>query len=235
MFTRLIVGSVFEVVIIVFTLFQANNNASIAASGAPNLSVSNTISDIVLFMPGVTASLVAFLVFGTTKSWRQYRDLVVGGCGMKRRIIEKRVQRNEEAGRSQGLEFQRLDSLPRRASEEIRQKDAESRVRMFVKETEPQDFNESDSPTSSGPSTHARAQSVGRSVQFHRPMPAALKQPSPGVIEVSFSVEQEDEVIQYERQDQHALKRQDAVEPHRFVMERLPRHTQTDFLESASE
>src|SRR5207244_407610 len=107
----------------------------------PNFSTSNTISDIVLFIPGVTASLVAFLVFGTTKSWRQYRDLIVGGCGMRRRLIEKRVQRSEETSRSQGLEFQRLDSLPRRGSEEIRRKDAENRVRMFVKETGPPDLD----------------------------------------------------------------------------------------------
>jgi hypothetical protein len=63
------------------------------------------------------------------------------------------------------------------------------------------------------------------------------KQPSLGVIEVSFSVEQEGEVIQYERQEgnQHAHAQQTAAEPRRSVMERLPQHTETDFLESASE
>jgi hypothetical protein len=218
------------VAIIVFTLFQANNNASIAASGTPNFALSNTISDILLFIPGVTASLVAFLVFGTTKSWRQYRDLVVGGCGMKRKLIEKKAQRSEETSRSQGLEFQRLDSLPRRESKEIRRKDAESRVRMFVRETGPQGLDESDSPTSSGPSTHIRAESVGHSVQFHKPMPTAKpapKQPIPGVIEVNFSVKQEDEVIQYERNggNPHEQARRIVREPRRFVMERLPKPT----------
>jgi UPF0716 family protein affecting phage T7 exclusion len=230
---------VFEVAIIVFTLFQANNNASIAASGAPNFSVSSTIADIVLFIPGVTASLVAFLVFGTTKSWHQYWDLVSGGCGVKRKLVMRKVQRSEE-GRSQGLEFQRLDSLPRRKSEEIRRKDTENRVRMFVKEAGPRGFEELDSPTSSGPSTHVRAESVGRSVQFHKPMPAAKlapKQPSPGTIEINFSVNQEDEVIQYEGngENQHGQARHIAAEPRRFVLERLPKHTETDFLESASE
>jgi len=96
------------------------------------------------------------------------------------------VQRSEEANRGQGLEFQRLDSLQGRQSEEIKRKEAENRVRMFVRET--------------GTSTHVQAGS--RQVQFQRPMPAATlapKQPSSGVIEVSVSVEQEDEVIQYER------------------------------------
>jgi hypothetical protein len=230
---------VFEVAIIIFTLVQANNNASIAASGAPNFSISSTITDLVLFIPGVTASLVAFLVFGTTKSWRQYRDLVVGGCGMKKRIIQKRVQRSEETNRSQGLEFQRLDSLPHRESEEIKRKDVENRVRMFVKETGPQDYDGSDSPTSSsGPSTqtHVRAESVAPTVHFQKSRPVP-KQPSPGVIEVRTSVQQEDEVIKYERnqESQHGQPRQITAEPRRFVMERLPKNTETDFLESASE
>lgn len=159
---------------------------------------------------------------------------------MKRKLVVRKVRRSEEESRSQGLEFQRLDSLPRRKSEEIRRKDAENRVRMFVKEAGPQDFDESDSPTSSGPSTHVRAESAGRSVQFHKPMPAAKlapKQPSPGVIEVSFSVNQEDEVIQYEGNggNQHGQARHVVAEPRRFVLERLPKHTETDFLESASE
>jgi hypothetical protein len=184
----------------------------------------------------VTASLVAFLVFGTTKSWRQYRDLVTGGCGVKRKIIQKKTQRSEEARRNQGLEFQRLDSRPRRESQEIKRKDAENRVRMFVKETGPHDFDASDSPiASSGPSTISRAESVGR-----RPMGAsriASKQPSPGVVEISFSIEQQDEVIQLERSEgnQHVHGRQIAAEPSRFVMDHPPQHTQADFLESASE
>ncbi len=191
---------VFEIAIIVFTLFQANNNTSIAASGAPNYSISNTVSDIVLFIPGVSASLTTFLVFGTTKSWRQYRDLVLGGCGMKRKLIEKRVQRSEEANRDQGLEFRRLDSLPGRPSEEIKRKEAENRVRMFVRETGTEEFDESEPSTSSRPSTHLQA--GNRQVQFNRPMPAATlapKQPSSGDVEVGISVEQEDKVIQYER------------------------------------
>ena len=146
---------------------------------------------------------------------------------MKRKIIEKRVQRNEEAGRSHGLEFQRLDSLPRRESEEIRRKDAEDRVRMFVQETRPRDRDDSISLVESSEAlTRTRGESVGRrSVQFHRPLPSARtasKQLPAGVFEVSFSAEQG-----------HA--RQISAEPRRFFMERLPQQTETDFLESASE
>jgi hypothetical protein len=149
-----------------------------------------------LFIPGVTASLTAFLVFGTTKSWRQYRDLVLGGCGIRRKLLEN-VQRSEEASRGQGLEFQRLDSLQGRQSEEMKRKDAENRVRMFVRETGTADLDELEPSTSSGPSTHVQA--GNRQVQFNRPMPAAKPAPSSGVVEVTASVEQEDEVIQYER------------------------------------
>lgn len=141
---------------------------------------------------------MAFLVFGTTKSWRQYSDLVLGDCGMSRKLIETRVQRSEEASRGQGLEFQRLDSQGRQ-SEEIKRKDAENRVRMFVRETGTADLDKSEPSTSSGPSTHVQAGI--RQVQFNRPLPAvplAPKQPSSGFIEVSTSVKQEDEVIQYE-------------------------------------
>ena len=161
---------------------------------------------------------------------------------MKQKLIKKKVQRSEETSRTQGLEFQRLDSLPRRESEEIKRKDAENRVRMFVKETGTREFDESDSPRSSGPSTstHVRAESVAPTVHFHKPRPAtsvATKQPSPGVIEVRTSVQQEDEVIQYERDQEyhHAQTRQIAAGPRRFVMERVPKDRQTDFLESASE
>jgi len=179
------------------------------------------------------------LVFGTTKSWRQYRGLVVGGCGIKRKIIEKKVQRNEEASRSQGLDFQRLESLSCRESEEISRKDAEDRVRMFLKEAGPRDYDDSFSPAE--PSTRTGGESVGRrSVQFHRQLPPAgttSKQPAADLIEVRFSVENEDQVTQYERYEGNQLghSRQTSTEPRRFVMERLPQQTQADFLESASE
>ncbi|CZR61688.1 uncharacterized protein PAC_11585 [Phialocephala subalpina] len=118
--TRFTIGfvilAIFEIAIIVFSPFQQGNNTAITKSGAPNHTVSNTISDILFFTPGVTASLVVFLVFGTTKSWRQYRDLVVGGCGVKRRTYERRMRRSEEGDNSGGLEFERLPSLPDRTS-----------------------------------------------------------------------------------------------------------------------
>jgi len=166
---KLIIFSLFEVAIIVFTLFQANNNAAIVAAGKPNFEVDSAVSDILFFIPGVTASLVAFLVFGTAKTWRQYRDLVMGGCGIRKRILLKKAQKNEEAGRDHGLEFERLPSLKVTISAEERRKgkEAESRVRMFsvASEPRPSDTEASDQDVSSGSETATRI------LDFHRPFP----------------------------------------------------------------
>ncbi|KAE8448058.1 hypothetical protein EG329_009823 [Mollisiaceae sp. DMI_Dod_QoI] len=172
--TRFTIGfiilALFDVAIIVFILFQSNNNASIAASGKPNHSVSNTISEILFFIPGVTASLVTFLVFGTTKSWRQYRDLVLGGCGLRKKMIIRRAQKAEKARRSQGLEFERLSSLRQRLSEEERKKTKEvvDRVRMFVQENGPRDDSLVERVQSGNSVT--RVGTKARMLQFHRPI-----------------------------------------------------------------
>ena len=113
-----------------FSTYQPKSYQAIAESGEPNFTVSSAISDILFFIPGVTTSLVVFLVFGTTKSWREYRDFMIGGCGIKRKIYQKRIQRDVEDN-SGGLEFKRLPSLPKRQSEDNAIQ-VEKRVRMFV-------------------------------------------------------------------------------------------------------
>jgi hypothetical protein len=229
-----LVSSIFEVAIIVFSLFQQRNNNAIAKSGAPNHTVSNTISDLLFFIPGVTASLVVFLVFGTTKSWRQYRDLVVGGCGVKRRMYERRIRRSEEGDNSGGLEFERLPSLPNRTSEDNAIK-AERRVRMFVTSisVEPEGQGAILSPTVAAPesSVHTQALSAPRNIDFQKrrfidmsqsapPSPTNGSRSTSGVIPISMAAKQhmEDPVIQHRPVDEE----QDP-ESRRFVNERLPR------------
>ncbi len=211
--------------IIAFTIFQARNNKSIAASGKPDFSVSNSITDIILFIPGVTASLVAFLVFGTTKSWRQYRDLVVGGCGLRKKLLSKKRLRDEEARRAQGIEFERLPSLNKTASEEQRKvlKESEDRIRMFTQQLSG-DTDFAAESSRSPIKTHLRALSNTRVPQFHRPMPSA----SPGdtAIPISedilggMSIDPEDPVVQYERMPDNRIAQIHAVGK-RFVTERL--------------
>ncbi|KAK0106940.1 hypothetical protein ONS95_003655 [Cadophora gregata] len=214
--TRFTIGFVilalFEITIIIFTLFQASNNASIAAAGKPDFSVSGSIVDIVLFIPGVTASLVAFLVFGTTKSWRQYRDLVVGGCGLRRKIVHRKQQRDEEASRPQGLEFERLPSLQKSASEEQRKavQESENRVRMFARElnhnTEP--AAESSTP----PKAHLRSPSNTRVPQFHRPMPPRTESSlTSGLIEVGISIAPGNQVVQYDSPNSKKMQPQESI------------------------
>lgn len=106
---------IFEAAIILFSVFQSANFATIAASGAPNFSSSGAVTDVLLFMPGVTASLVVFLVFGTTKSWRQYRDLVFGN--LRSRMQERRLKA-PLTGNARDFEFERLPSFRRRPSAE---------------------------------------------------------------------------------------------------------------------
>lgn len=126
------------------------SNAATVAAGQPNLTPQNALIEIILFMPGVTASLATFLVFGTAKSWRQYRDLYAGGCGVRNKIIQRRFIRQRESsnivpqdrdanggeGGAEDLEFAPLPRLQNTYSEEERktQEEARKRVRMFTRE-----------------------------------------------------------------------------------------------------
>ncbi|KAL3424019.1 glycoside hydrolase [Phlyctema vagabunda] len=78
----------FETAIIVFAILQSGDYKRIAAAGRPDNSESGATIDILLFIPGVTASLVTFLVFGTTKSWQQYWNMVRSGCGVHTKLRE---------------------------------------------------------------------------------------------------------------------------------------------------
>lgn len=50
----------------------ALNNDQTASEETVNLRTSNAISDIQAFIPGVSACILAFVVFGTTKAFRDY-------------------------------------------------------------------------------------------------------------------------------------------------------------------
>ncbi|ESZ91386.1 hypothetical protein SBOR_8238 [Sclerotinia borealis F-4128] len=114
--TRFTIGFVIllvlEVVLIIFCLFSESNFQKLAKSSSPDLSISGAITDIFLFVPGVSTSLLIFLVFGTAKSFGQYRDLIVSGCGHRTKFPQSKRRgvmgsRDEE----QGAEFQRLPTM----------------------------------------------------------------------------------------------------------------------------
>jgi len=50
--------------------FEQSNKAPVIDK--PDLSVRHAITDYVIFMPGVSVSLVCFVVFGTTHTFREY-------------------------------------------------------------------------------------------------------------------------------------------------------------------
>ncbi|KAK5113281.1 hypothetical protein LTR62_003618 [Meristemomyces frigidus] len=61
----------FEVTIICFEFTRVKTAARLADAAGPDYSVDGAIMSILLFMPGVTGSLLAFLLFGTTAHYCQ--------------------------------------------------------------------------------------------------------------------------------------------------------------------
>lgn len=70
--------SAFQLVVISNEISFARDNGKDSQGSVVNLSYQRAIGDVLTFLPGVSASLLAFIVFGTTKSFRDYfyRELV---------------------------------------------------------------------------------------------------------------------------------------------------------------
>ncbi|KAI0017538.1 hypothetical protein F4780DRAFT_591236 [Xylariomycetidae sp. FL0641] len=79
-----VVLGVFEITNILFQLLARRNANIDALADKPDLSAARAQSTTVLFLPGVSPSLLAFIVFGTTKPFREF---------MYRTFIPKRFQR----------------------------------------------------------------------------------------------------------------------------------------------
>jgi hypothetical protein len=215
-------------------VFQSGNNAAIARSGGPNHTIGNTIADIVFFIPGVTASLVVFIVFGTTKSWRQYRDLITGGCGQKMTLQEKQLK-HAGGDNTNRLEFERLPSLLDRPPLEItiKGKELESRVRMFspVSAKKSNAQKEAFSRHAAEVRT-ARAANIGLGTQqFHKPLRAKeLAFPQSQIVDetIRFSASDHinDPVIQYDSRNDRTRGGQEektVVEPTNIDSKNMPK------------
>lgn len=129
-------GRLFVVAISMTTIYLAQMNHATALSGHPDFTTKTAISEICVFIPGVSASLVSFLIFGTTKSWRQYRDLVVSCCGLRRKRRNESDTSPASPAKVDGFRLQELPSLNKSESEKEREKkqEAENRIKMFVRE-----------------------------------------------------------------------------------------------------
>nr|XP_036588323.1 glycoside hydrolase [Colletotrichum truncatum]KAF6799696.1 glycoside hydrolase [Colletotrichum truncatum] len=64
--------AIFQVVTIMFQVSSARQNSRDFLNDGPDLSTERLHSDLILFLPGVSASLLTFVVFGTTKTFRDY-------------------------------------------------------------------------------------------------------------------------------------------------------------------
>ncbi|ROW09419.1 hypothetical protein VMCG_02265 [Cytospora schulzeri] len=83
--------SVFQLVIIAQEVTLSRNNKKIALESVPDLSSKVAVGDVVSFLPGVSASLLAFIVFGTTKAFQDYfyRSLAPRSVGRRCRQTMK--------------------------------------------------------------------------------------------------------------------------------------------------
>ncbi len=85
----LIPVSGFEVAVMVYQIVQIRQNKTLSSEATADLSLSTTVVDLAQFIPGVTIPLVAFIVFGTTRSFLQsYRKMLL--CQNRRRKPKER-------------------------------------------------------------------------------------------------------------------------------------------------
>lgn len=63
---------VFQLVVIKFQIRAASTNSPNNIPPVPDLSAERAVSDFLLFLPGVCAGPLTFIVFGTTRTFREY-------------------------------------------------------------------------------------------------------------------------------------------------------------------
>ncbi|KAK8033324.1 hypothetical protein PG991_002722, partial [Apiospora marii] len=106
--------AIFEVTNIIFQITAQQNNNRDAVATTPDFSAERAISMMYFNMPGVTASLLAFVVFGTTRPFRQrmYRTFVPGCLRRKREDANRGAsQRNLQHTRRESSAKQRSTSI----------------------------------------------------------------------------------------------------------------------------
>ncbi|KAK0988258.1 hypothetical protein LTS01_009242, partial [Friedmanniomyces endolithicus] len=76
----------FEVTVVGFAFTRTRSTSYLASQAQPDYSTSTATTDTALFIPGVTQSLVAFLLFGTTAHFlKRYKDLFKSATYFRRR------------------------------------------------------------------------------------------------------------------------------------------------------
>ncbi|KAK3109854.1 hypothetical protein LTR53_016447 [Teratosphaeriaceae sp. CCFEE 6253] len=90
-----VILAAFEVTVVCFEFTRTQNADYLAQRPGPDFSTASAVSEILLFMPGVSASLIAFLVFGTTAHFRQrYRKSLACACCVRKRLRPSSLRRS---------------------------------------------------------------------------------------------------------------------------------------------
>ncbi|KAM0591985.1 hypothetical protein ACHAPN_006982 [Verticillium nonalfalfae] len=99
--------SAFQMVTIVFQVSASRRNNLESIGTEPDLGMDRLQSDLLVFIPGVTASLLTFVVFGTTKTFRDYMrsHFVPKPLRNGLRLRHRGSQRLESEPPTPGLQF----------------------------------------------------------------------------------------------------------------------------------
>lgn len=88
--------ALFQLVVVNFQLRASGRNTVDNIPAEPDLSASRAISDCVLYIPGATAGLLTFLVFGTTRNLREYMwSSFAPKCWQENREARKDAKRHK--------------------------------------------------------------------------------------------------------------------------------------------
>lgn len=94
--------SAFEITVILFEWSRHNSASELANRDGPDFSVEGAVNAAVQFIPGVTAGLLAFLIFGTTRPFRKiYREHFIA-CFQRRRKRPSFEQRRDDVNVERG-------------------------------------------------------------------------------------------------------------------------------------
>ncbi|KAK4172978.1 hypothetical protein QBC36DRAFT_381363 [Triangularia setosa] len=86
--------SLFQLVVVMFQLRASQTNSVENVPAAPDLSAGRAATDFVLYVPGVTAPVLAYLVFGTTRTFRDYAwSVLAPRCLQAKREARKQAKK----------------------------------------------------------------------------------------------------------------------------------------------
>ncbi|KAK0712222.1 hypothetical protein B0T21DRAFT_297479 [Apiosordaria backusii] len=86
--------SLFQLVVVMFQLRASQTNSVEKVPAAPDLSAGRAVTDFVLYVPGVTAPVLAYLVFGTTRTFRDYAwSVLAPQCLQAKREARKQAKK----------------------------------------------------------------------------------------------------------------------------------------------